>query len=856
MSQDRRPEYYEGEYLGADDLEAIVRYARVGQARHALGAHLWGIAEGLDLVERPLAGGDVEIVLTPGVAWDGHGRGLVALVPQRLSLDRFANFQDDTPPEGIPIEVWLTYRELPAAPPGVGFSCPEDDLHGRVVETFDVALRREPPASAPREAHFVSIASRSLDAREAVRTFDPARALLFDESVPQQAFPERGNAPFWPVFAGIVRWRKDPGVAGRLIARTDDDRNGGRRKRRYLGAVAETIAAADGVLRLRDRFKDPNDSNTNFRAPVVAGTAVNDLVWCEGHLRVVGDARLQPSAPGVEDGRLDFRVARGGDDDIPIRLRRTSVKAPIAKTTLDAFVAPPPPLPGPPAPPPAPPVVQPKFTDPQTRFTVSTTEGGKPKERLTVVTDGRVGVNAENPSNTLQVEGPSGIRYGFGYLTGDAGAAWAALAFNAYNWQPGGPWIIPDATHHSAALWLDDAGKVPQLKFQTNDTLDPADWTVHVIAKGDTGHVGIGIGDTPPAARLHVRSDNAAQGDVQVFSNTADFEYDGGGDHLFIFKAAHPDHTPVKTSFLGGDVGIGTADPKDRLHVFKDGHLNAVFDNGFNEHLSLVVGSLGSGLRFSDTNDFFVSSQPFANRADNTFGATEHLRIKPNGNVGIATAAPQARLHVVGDRIRLSSGAKRLDLRTDGGAVDLQSETDSLYIRSTGPGGKNNVIINALGGDGNVGVGTEFPTAKLEVSGDLRLNGDAFATLGGFWVVSDAGQKQDVRPIETPLDRLLALRGVHFAWRKKRAGAEERPRQTGFIAQEVEKVFPEFVTTTPWGDKAINMAGLDAVTVEAVRELAQTVRALQAEVAELRKRLGPDGPAPAAPAATGRRRPR
>ena len=39
MDQNERPQYYEGQYLGAEDLAAIVRFARNGQARHALGAH-------------------------------------------------------------------------------------------------------------------------------------------------------------------------------------------------------------------------------------------------------------------------------------------------------------------------------------------------------------------------------------------------------------------------------------------------------------------------------------------------------------------------------------------------------------------------------------------------------------------------------------------------------------------------------------------------------------------------------------------------------------------------------------------------------------------------------------------------
>lgn len=815
MDQLFRPQYYDGEYLGADDLSALVNYARSAHARHTLGAHAWGIAIGLELAERVLPGGDVEMVLTPGVAWDGYGRTIAALAPQRLSLDLFADFQDDTAATGIPVEVWLAYRESPAAPPGVGFACPDDDLHGRIAESFTIELRRVPV----KDTHLVSLAGRPIDASNALKAFEATRPLLYDESVPQQTLPKSGTLPRWPIFVGIVRWRKDVGQPGKLMQRIDDDRNNARKNRRYVGAVAETIYAPDGVLRLRDRSKDPADPQLNYKAPIVApalapgAKSPNDLVWCEGNLRVVGDARLQ-------GGLLDYRLATGGDGGIPIYLRRIPPGAASPDTSLDAFVGPPPAMP----------------IGTLTRFTVSTDDPANPRECLTLVTRrgttklAEVGINAAQPTNTLHVTGPTGIRYGFTYVTGDAGAATSAFAFNAYM-TPGGTWVLGDPARKPAALILDETGGVPQLRFQTSKTGNPAVWDVNVVVKGDTGNVG--IGNAAPTAKLHVRAANPLQGDILLFSTTADFEYDGGSDKLFVFR----DSGGGKTAFVGGDIGIGTA-PLSRLHVAQDAHLNVIFDRSdVQEHLTAVVGSVGSGLRFSSTNDFFVGSQAYANRNDGTFGA-EHLRIRSNGNVGINNSLPAVRLHVTGDRIRLGDATKRIDLRTDGSQVDLHSETHDLYIRTAGNPGKRNVIINPDNAtEGNVGIGTTAPTTKLDVDGDMSLNGAAFVN-AGVWIASDARQKQAVQSISKPLEKLLALQGVSYAWRDPARRSAPAAREHGFLAQDVEAVFPDWVRESPSGTKTVNLTGFSAVTVEAMRELADRCDRLEKEIGELRAKIG------------------
>src|SRR5262245_43817787 len=97
MTDIKRPNYYEGQYLGAQDLVAAQEYQRQQDQRHRLAAHTWGIALGLDLEERPKpGGGDArDVYLKPGYAVDGFGRTIVVLEAYKVPEALFAQFAPD-----------------------------------------------------------------------------------------------------------------------------------------------------------------------------------------------------------------------------------------------------------------------------------------------------------------------------------------------------------------------------------------------------------------------------------------------------------------------------------------------------------------------------------------------------------------------------------------------------------------------------------------------------------------------------------------------------------------------------------------------------------------------------------------
>ncbi len=96
---------------------------------------------------------------------------------------------------------------------------------------------------------------------------------------------------------------------------------------------------------------------------------------------------------------------------------------------------------------------------------------------------------------------------------------------------------------------------------------------------------------------------------------------------------------------------------------------------------------------------------------------------------------------------------------------------------------------------------------------------------------SDRRFKTNIAPLGTPLDSILALRGVFYHWGK--ANFPDRrfgdSRQIGFIAQEVETVFPELVNTDERGYKSVNYVGVIPVAVEAIKAQQREIEALKQE---------------------------
>jgi hypothetical protein len=205
-----------------------------------------------------------------------------------------------------------------------------------------------------------------------------------------------------------------------------------------------------------------------------------------------------------------------------------------------------------------------------------------------------------------------------------------------------------------------------------------------------------------------------------------------------------------------GRVGIGTSTPQEKFVVETAANKRIQFTNASSSISDFGTG--GSAITFSRPDGvnaiagIFTFNTPsdnsnnlaLASRHDISFAtggndlynsATDKLRIKANGNVGIGTITPETKLEVSSD-VSLTSGSGIGQIRISGATnknkmLSLGYTTDNIgFIQSL----ENNVAYNILAlnpSGGSVGIGASAPNAKLQVSTNIDLGiSDGFKILG------------------------------------------------------------------------------------------------------------------------------
>jgi len=193
-----------------------------------------------------------------------------------------------------------------------------------------------------------------------------------------------------------------------------------------------------------------------------------------------------------------------------------------------------------------------------------------------------------------------------------------------------------------------------------------------------------------------------------------------------------------------GNVGIGTTTPDNILHVRK-GDTGYASQVGADTMLILETTNVSNSLQFSSTtsgNQFimFGDDDPnagwiaYSHSDDNlnfrTYGA-ERMRIASDGNVGIGTTNPTAKLHLRDPGADSDVGIKIGNDSRDWNLKVMGSVSDSFQIFTND---RSNVIT--ILPSGNVGIGETAPESKLEIS-DTSVGTDPTAIDSNFLMLTN-----------------------------------------------------------------------------------------------------------------------
>ena len=378
-------------------------------------------------------------------------------------------------------------------------------------------------------------------------------------------------------------------------------------------------------------------------------------------------------------------------------------------------------------------------------------------------------------------------------------------------------------------------------------------------------------------------------GQVSDISNFNTDSLSEGSTNLYYTDARVDARAQLKIDAIV-DSSPGTLDTLNELAAAlgDDANFSTTVTNSIAAKLPLAGGTLtgdlevlksgGGKIRISETTDKYVeiigyaegtangSTMAFHTNQSGTSTSTERMRIDHNGNAGIGTNSPGAKLSVdgpaalanlgggstgsaalyvnstsghVGEMIQvLKNGAIKMYMANDGklglgtssptreldvnGSVRFSVNTDNhdTYIFTTGAvdDGKmyiqdansvNKVVLNTNGDSyfdgGNFGIGITSPTEKLHVSGNILASGDITA-------YSDDSLKTNVQVIDNAVGKVEQLRGVTFD------RIEDGSTSTGVIAQELKEVLPEAVHTDEQGVHSVAYGNVVGLLIEAIKE--------------------------------------
>jgi hypothetical protein len=356
----------------------------------------------------------------------------------------------------------------------------------------------------------------------------------------------------------------------------------------------------------------------------------------------------------------------------------------------------------------------------------------------------------------------------------------------------------------------------------------------------------VGIGTTNPSFKLDVTGDGirnvrSTAGWAGWFENTNNSSgvivtagVDSGDAPLLIRKQDGTELFSVRGNgtswFNNGNVGVGTTSPQSKLHI--ETGSGGTYNPNVNHDDVTIEGSGNIGLQlfspatsyqyiaFGDpgsVNAGYLRYYHGTNEMVFRTNGSDNMVINSAGNVGIGTTSPATQLEIYNSNdqpatLRLSSTV------SDGDAVAAIIS----FSNDAGGGGVQGRIENIATEDDTTVFkfytdNTSSPSMSLFDSGNMTIAGTLTQN-------SDVRLKENIKPIESALDKIKQMQGVEF--NKINSGTKE----IGVVAQEIEKIIPELVLEDKEGIKSVAYGNITAVLIEAIKEQQKQIEELKQQL--------------------------
>ena len=297
-----------------------------------------------------------------------------------------------------------------------------------------------------------------------------------------------------------------------------------------------------------------------------------------------------------------------------------------------------------------------------------------------------------------------------------------------------------------------------------------------------------------------------------------------------------------------GNVGIGNTSPAEKLDVAGNikttGQIQVTPTSGYG---TIEIGGPSGGfidLKGPSTDDYDLRIISGGSGGSFWTGGYGHvMTLNSSGNVGIGTTSPSQKLDVSGNINATGTMECTKFVANANSGFEFSIEGDNQFNMIQTAANRSMFFVTAAG-SGSINFGTNNTNSRVSITSTGALKSTISLAVGAItpsttvgridaandvvaFSTSDIRLKDNIKNIDKALDKVNSIQGIEFDWIEKEEVHGNSGHDIGVIAQEIEEILPDVVTTRDSGYKAVKYEKIVPLLIEAIKDLSKQVDGLK-----------------------------